>query len=100
MREAFHIFWTRGSERLPSVRGLSLLDHPSADLDADGQLSVSAYADDAALGELCARGCIRARGCGVRVITTKQQLAERWRKLDCEVQRKPGEPADPTCHTP
>jgi hypothetical protein len=42
-----------------------------------------------------------SRRCGVRVVTTKQQLLDRWRDLDCEVTRGPNDPPrDPACKTP
>jgi hypothetical protein len=75
----------------------SLLDHPRAERDADGRVSVGGYASDEALAALCARGCTPDRGYGVRVIVTEQPQAERWDGLRCQLQRAPGDPADRTC---
>lgn len=61
---------------LPSLPSISLLDHPSAEPEPDGRISVGAYVTDVTLGALCARGCTSDRGCGVRVIVTKQQHEE------------------------
>jgi hypothetical protein len=57
---------------LPNTAGVSLLDHPTADPRPDCRLGVGAYATSAGLATLCAHGCTPDRGCGIRVITTKQ----------------------------
>jgi hypothetical protein len=83
------------------LRDVSHLDHPRAEPTADGRFEISFYASDEALATLCDRGCMASRRCGVRVVTTKQQLLDRWRDLDCEVTRGPNDPPrDPACKTP
>lgn len=62
--------------------GLSLLDHPALERTADGRFEIAAYADRAAIATLCQRGCVAARGCTIRIVTSSDDLAKQWRQLD------------------
>jgi hypothetical protein len=82
------------------IDGTSHLDHPSASPTDDGRLEIGFYASDEALATLCDRGCTTSRRCGVRVVTTKQQLIDHWDIVRCQVERGPDAPPDPTCNKP
>jgi hypothetical protein len=82
--------------RLP---GLSLPDHQTPDVAKAGRVTIGAYATDQAISTLCARGCTPARGCEVRVVSSKHEEMARWNRVRCQVDRGSGVPPDPTCAT-
>jgi hypothetical protein len=83
------------------LKGVWHVDHPRAQPTDDGRFAVGFFATDETLATLCDRGCVASRRCGVRVVESKQELLDRFRQLQCEVERGPNDPPrDPACKTP
>lgn len=83
------------------LEGVSHVDHPRAEPTDDGRFEIGFFATDETLAALCDRGCVASRRCEVRVVESKQALLDRWRQLQCEVERGTNDPPRaPACKTP